>query len=129
MEPAVRLASARGMPADSARAIAPIRGRLATTWTISARIRRARIRSIRFWSVVPPPETQTASRMGESMMGGLRGAEGMRRFSGDGVSPHHYEPAVSKFKFRPDRIGVGLSRQPRQLRGLAQYASAEITSP
>ena len=69
---AVRLARASGMPAASARAIAPIRGLLATTWTICAFSRRARIRSIRFWSVVPPPETQTASRIGGSVIGGLR---------------------------------------------------------
>src|SRR3954470_4615620 len=70
---AVRLASARGIPAASARGIAPILGLLATTWTIWARSHLARIRSIRFWSVVPPPETQTASRIGGSVIGGLRG--------------------------------------------------------
>src|SRR5208337_469155 len=72
-ECAVWLARDRGRPAPSALAIAPIRGRLATTWTISACNRRARIRSIRFCSVVPPPETHTASRIGGSVIGGVRG--------------------------------------------------------
>src|SRR5262245_13791873 len=74
---ALRLARARGIPAASARAMAPIRGRLATTWTISALSRRARIRSIRFWSVVPSPETHTASRIGGWTIGGSRGDWGM----------------------------------------------------
>src|SRR5271165_1778531 len=72
-ECAVWLTRDRGTPAASALVIAPIRGRLATTWTISARNRRARIRSIRFCSVVPPPETHTASRIGGSVIGGVRG--------------------------------------------------------
>jgi hypothetical protein len=53
----------------------------------------------------------------------------MKRLSGDGFSPYHYELAVPKFKFRRDRIAIGLGRLSRELHGLAQYASAEITSP
>ena len=72
IEWAVWLTRDSGRPAASALGIAPIRGRLATTWTISARNRRARIRSIRFCSVVPPPETHTASRIGGLVIGGVR---------------------------------------------------------
>src|SRR5271166_1395866 len=71
------LARDRGRPAASALGIAPIRGRLATTWTISARNRRARIRSIRYCSIIPPPETHTASRIGGLVIGGLRGVKSM----------------------------------------------------
>ena len=71
-----RVARDTGMLAASARSMAPIRGLLATTWTISARSRPAAIWSIRFWSVVPPPETQTARRIGGTfvVIGGSRGA-------------------------------------------------------
>jgi len=76
-ERALRFARANGLPAASARAMAPIRGRLATTWTISALRRRARIWSMRFWSVVPSPETHTARRIGGFTIGGWRGASAM----------------------------------------------------
>jgi hypothetical protein len=59
--------------------MAPIPGLEARTQTISALSRPAAMRSIRFWSVDPPPDTQTARRMGGSVMGGSRGVESIER--------------------------------------------------
>src|SRR5271165_524546 len=99
-ECAVWLTRDRGRPAASALGIAPIRGRLATTWTISARNRWARIRSIRFCSVVPPPETHTASRIGGSVIGGVRGAKStVPDLPGtSGMRLVHYDRAGMEFK-------------------------------
>ena len=54
-------------PSDRARCLACT----AITWTMSAFSSPSAIKSMRFWRVVPPPETQTANRIGESRNGDL----------------------------------------------------------
>ena len=90
------------MPAASARAMAPIPGLLATTWTTSAPQPPARMRSIRFCSVVPPPETQTARRIGGSMIGGVRGVSLMAELppASARMGCRNYDPGPGECKFR-----------------------------
>src|SRR5690242_3334235 len=93
------------MPAASARGMAPILGLLATTCTIDALSFRARIRSIRFCRVVPPPETQTARRIGGWSIGGSRGTSVMGvGLEAGGSAGRSRDPGISTYA-NPDPAG------------------------
>src|SRR5690606_29977 len=68
-----RVTTSQAMPASAARSIAPTPDLLEMTCTTWASRRPDRPRSRRFCNVVPPPETQTANRIGGAAMGGVRG--------------------------------------------------------